>query len=256
MLERLTQKPLHEVMAAIEALDLESVKQRIMDPELGEGWTREYAESIEAAYKRYLMMQVKYPDDAEDILLSKDVDEFWHTHILQTRKYFEDCQSMFGNYLHHNPHVGVITAEVQAERERQAERTRQLYELEFGSGKQADYAWTGATDKPAFPALSNSQIRVDVAALSNSAIRTRAAARSNSAILAGAAALSNSAIQVEHAALSNSAINEESAALSNSAIRASGAALSNSAIRPDKAALSNSAIRFGNAALSNSAIRQ
>src|ERR1043165_2805961 len=87
MQARLTTRPQHEVIAAIQALDLESVKLRVMDAELGEGWTREYAESIEVAYRTYLTMLVKYPDDAEDILLSKDVDEFWHTHILQTRKY-------------------------------------------------------------------------------------------------------------------------------------------------------------------------
>ena len=35
---RLTNKPVEEVIAAIQALDLESVKLRVMDPELGEGW--------------------------------------------------------------------------------------------------------------------------------------------------------------------------------------------------------------------------
>ena len=116
MQPRLTTRPVDEVISAIQALDLESVKLRVMDAELGEGWTRNYAENVEAAYKRYLTMQVKYPDDAEDILLSKDVDEFWHTHILQTIKYSEDCQTIFGNFLHHNPHVGEISPAVHEKR--------------------------------------------------------------------------------------------------------------------------------------------
>lgn len=254
MLERLTQKPLHEVMAAIEALDLESVKQRIMDPELGEGWTREYAESIEAAYKRYLLMQVKYPDDAEDILLSKDVDEFWHTHILQTQKYFADCQAMFGNYLHHNPHVGEITAEVQAERERQAERTRQLYEMEFGVAAQAESAWTGVPGTYEF-AKFGSEILASNSALSASAIRAGNSALSASAIREANAALSASAIGARNAALSASAIRPTNAALSASAIQSNNAALSASAIHADNAALSASAIRASNAALSASSVR-
>ena len=94
------------MISAIQALNLESVKQRLMDEELGEGWTQEYADSIEAAYKTYLTMLVKHQEHAEDIMLAKDVDEFWHTHILQTMKYADDCQAVFGAFLHHNPHVG------------------------------------------------------------------------------------------------------------------------------------------------------
>src|SRR5690242_310056 len=123
MQARLTTKPEHEVIAAIQLLDLEPVKLRVMDPELGEGWTRDYADGIAAAYRNYLTMLVKYPDDAEDILLSEDVDEFWHTHILQTRKYMQDCQDVFGNFLHHEPHVGEVTTADLAKRDLQAEKT-------------------------------------------------------------------------------------------------------------------------------------
>ena len=34
---------------------------------------------------------------------SRDVDEVWHTHILFTRKYAEDCNNLFGYFLHHQP---------------------------------------------------------------------------------------------------------------------------------------------------------
>src|ERR1700691_6813630 len=117
--------PPANVFTAIQALDLESVKSRVMDTELGEGWTREYADSVEAAYKTYLTMLVKYPDDSEDIMLSRDVDEFWHTHIPQTVKYTEDCERVFGFYLHHNPHVGERTAADLEKREALAAKTQQ-----------------------------------------------------------------------------------------------------------------------------------
>src|SRR5688572_169122 len=143
MQARLTTKPLQDVIAAIQALDLESVKLRVMDAELGEGWTREYADSIEIAYKNYLTMLAKYQDQAEDILLSKDVDEFWHTHILQTIKYTEDCQKVFGTFLHHSPHVGERTSADLEKRVALAEKTRQLYQQEFSSVQNAEAAWAG-----------------------------------------------------------------------------------------------------------------
>jgi hypothetical protein len=148
----LTAKPAAQVFSAIQALDLESVKSRVMDAELGEGWTQEYADSVEAAYKTYLTMLVKYPDDSEAIMLSTDVDEFWHTHILQTAKYMQDCEQVFGFYLHHNPHVGERTAADLEQREAFAARTQELYLREFGSAQRADAAWAGKVAKFAMSA--------------------------------------------------------------------------------------------------------
>ena len=238
---KLTTKPTHEVISAIQELDLESVKVRLMDEELGEGWTQAYADSIERAYRHYLVMLAKYPEHAEEIMLSKDVDEFWHTHILQTVKYTEDCERVFGAYLHHNPHVGARTRAELDKRVAQTETTRRLYEREIGSARGAE-AWAGAT------------IRSDQAAYSNAAIREGQAAYSNAAIKAEQAAYSNAAIHAEQAAYSNAAIKAERAAYSNAAIRAKHAAYSNAAIKPEQAAYSNAAIRAENAAYSNAAL--
>jgi Glycine-rich domain-containing protein-like len=90
-------------IAAAQAIDLEPIRRRIMDAERGEGWTMERAVSVERAYRAYLAMLVKHPDAMESIVVSKDVDAFWHTHILHTMKYTADCQRVFGAYLHHNP---------------------------------------------------------------------------------------------------------------------------------------------------------
>src|SRR5260221_4281448 len=132
MKTKLTELPAERAFTAIQALDPEPSKLRVMDPELGEGWTREYAESVERAYRTYLTMLVKHPQDVEDIVVSKDVDEFWHTHILHTMKYTEDCERVFGTYLHHKPDVG---GRAPAEIERKAalvEKTRRLYQQELG----------------------------------------------------------------------------------------------------------------------------
>jgi hypothetical protein len=262
-----TGKPVEVMLATIQALDLESVKTRIMDPKLGEGWTRAYADSIERAYKTYLSMLVKNPDDAEDIMLSKDVDEFWHTHILQTIKYHEDCEAVFGKYLHHQPHIGELTEADIARREALAEKTRVLYEREFGDARISGTAWTGVPVNaqgaavsavaigPARAAVSAAAIRGYDAAVSAAAIRANDAAVSAAAIRANNAAVSAAAIRADHAAVSAAAIRADTAAVSAAAIRADNAAVSAAAIRADTAAVSAAAIRADNAAVSAAAIR-
>src|SRR6266852_1512302 len=165
MKTKLTNRPVEQLIAAIHALDLESVKIRLMDPELGEGWTREYAEGIEQGYRNYLTMLAKYQDHAEDILLSKDVDEFWHTHILQTMKYTEDCERVFGTYLHHNPHVGERTPADIERKAALAQKTQGLYQQEFGAG------FCGASVKPKDVAFCGAGVRAKDAAFCGASIR-------------------------------------------------------------------------------------
>jgi len=234
----LAAKPAAQVFSAIQALDLESVKSRVMDAELGEGWTQEYADSVEAAYKTYLTMLVKYPDDSEAIMLSKDVDEFWHTHILQTAKYMQDCEQVFGFYLHHNPHVGERTAADLAQREAFAARTQELYLREFGSAQRADAAWAGKVAKSSMSAENAAYSAAPVI----TGIRAERAAYSAAPVISG--------IRADNAAYS--------AAPVISGIRAENAAYSAapiiSGIRAENAAYSAapviSGIRAANAAYS------
>lgn len=64
-------------------------------------WTRTDAEQCCRRYKNFLFLQKKYPE--VKIVPPKDVDEFWHQHILHTERYIHDCQQIFGGYLHHVP---------------------------------------------------------------------------------------------------------------------------------------------------------
>ena len=120
-----------QMIKAIEALDLGPIKFKLMDPEEGEGWTRELVEHMETQYKRYLTLVAKYPREA--IAPGKDVDRFWHAHILDTRKYIDDCERVFGFYLHHFPYLGMRGPEDAAALAKAGERTRELYEAEFGA---------------------------------------------------------------------------------------------------------------------------
>jgi len=52
-------------------------------------------------YKRFLTLKKKFPN--LEISPSPLVDKVWHMHILDTRQYMEDCDNIFGSYMHHAP---------------------------------------------------------------------------------------------------------------------------------------------------------
>lgn len=249
MQARITTKPLGEVIAAIQALDLESVKVRAMDPELGEGWTREYADSVALAYKHFLIIAVKNQESAEEILPSKDVDEFWHTHILQTMKYADDCQKVFGTFLHHNPHIGKLSEGDLRHRDELAEKTKRFYEAEFGP-QNAALAWVGGLKTEEGRGFGRDQL-----AVSSIAIQSQLAAVSSIAISEGRAAVSSIAIRPEDSAVSSIAIRADRAAVSSISITSENAAVSSIAIGAEKTAVSNRAIHAKDAAVSSIAIR-
>ncbi len=141
-------KPVEQIVAAIQALDLEPIKFKLMDTEEGQGWPREYVEQMAIAYKRFLTLSVKYPE--ETIAPSKDVDKFWHGHILDTMKYAEDCQNVFGYFLHHFPYFGMRGEEDAANLAEAGRTTNRLYEQEFGEtlpSRSSDSALCGVARK-------------------------------------------------------------------------------------------------------------
>ena len=123
-------KPVAQVVAAIQGLDLDPIKLKLTDREEGQGWSREYADRMELAYKRFLTLLVKFPE--ETIAPTKDVDKFWHAHILDTLKYAADCESVFGYFLHHFPYFGMRGEQDAADLRAAAARMHEIYEREFG----------------------------------------------------------------------------------------------------------------------------
>lgn len=116
-------------LAAIDALDLEKIKMKLMLPvPEGKGWTEAEADVAEKWYKRFLALMVKYPDETH--VPNGPIDAVWHAHILDTRKYAHDCEIIFGEFIHHYPYFGLM-GDVK-ERDDAFDRTNQLYRIEFG----------------------------------------------------------------------------------------------------------------------------
>ncbi|MEJ0001924.1 MAG: hypothetical protein WDN09_01950 [bacterium] len=115
---------------AIENLDLSRIKGKLMIPTSkgGKGWTEQEVDETEKWYKRFLILHAKYP--GQKIVPNGPIDTFWHQHILDTRKYGQDCEAVFGEMLHHYPYFG-LNGDAET-RDDAFEQTNQYYRIEFG----------------------------------------------------------------------------------------------------------------------------
>jgi len=114
------------------SLDLEPMKGKLMDAERGLGWSDQQAEEAEKWYKRFLFLHFKYPGKC--LVPTSLIDELWHCHILDTQKYAADCDSIFGEFLHHVPTYGSNTADDEEAMKSTFEETKKLFDREFGTG--------------------------------------------------------------------------------------------------------------------------
>jgi hypothetical protein len=93
---------LEEAESYIAQLDLTYIVKAMCAPDYPmPRWTLEDAEHSLVLYKNFLMLLKEYP--REGLVPTREIDEFWHNHILYTKNYHRDCLHIFGHYLHHEP---------------------------------------------------------------------------------------------------------------------------------------------------------
>ena len=83
-------------------------------------------------YRRFLTLLVRAGERggaAAGLTPCKLVDEFWHQHILDSRKYHRFCSAVAGRYLHHLPRY----EDAHGSHKPGFERTRSLYRERFGA---------------------------------------------------------------------------------------------------------------------------
>lgn len=117
-------------IARVKQLDLEpvNVKLRHEDPEL---WTDDVLSETEQNYRRFLVLNLLHPDLS--LSVNKTLDEYWHQHILDTRKYAADCEQVFGYFLHHYPYFGLEDEEERQENLELFALTQRLSAETFGA---------------------------------------------------------------------------------------------------------------------------
>ena len=74
------------------------------------------------------------------------LDEFWHQHIVDTRKYAADCELLFGKLLHHDPYFGINGEEDRASHQRASEWTQRLWREAFGEPLYGEAERCSSTD--------------------------------------------------------------------------------------------------------------
>lgn len=130
-----------QMVEAIFALDLDPIKLKLMDKREGPGWTRAEADRHELEYRRFLALVAKFPEEV--VAPNTTVDKFWHAHILDTMKYAEDCEAVFGYFLHHFPYFGMRDEEDAANLANAAQNMKRLYQQEFGQADAQSTAYCG-----------------------------------------------------------------------------------------------------------------
>lgn len=114
----------------LEALDLSSVSRKMI---YSFGWHEDEIKQCERFYRNFLFLKLKY---GLGVLMppNLEIDEFWHNHILDTKKYIQDCNNIFRQYVHHYPYAGMDFSSVSKEELQNAfwSNTQKLHNQEFG----------------------------------------------------------------------------------------------------------------------------
>ena len=114
----------------VAALNFEKLKWKLTQSAEAT-WNDELCDFAELEYRKFLSLKKWYPKLS--LVPSKLVDKFWHEHILDTQSYTNDCEALFGCYLHHYPYFGIYGDKDQSKLQGSFNETVATYEKHFGA---------------------------------------------------------------------------------------------------------------------------
>jgi len=91
---------------------------------IDEGLSLEKVDKAADLYRAFL--QANRDNPGIRLAPSKEIDIYWHHHILDTSKYIIDCRALFGRYFHHFPYSGLRGMQDQTEQEQRYEKSMQI----------------------------------------------------------------------------------------------------------------------------------
>jgi len=80
-------------------LDLSRVQTKLVEA----GHSQRAVQKLVSRYRHFLAECLGSPERVHQP--SAEADIVWHLHILDTARYAQDCQRIFGRFLHHDPHA-------------------------------------------------------------------------------------------------------------------------------------------------------
>ncbi len=128
----------------IASLDLEPIKFKLVKEQ---ALTEDQVLILEKWYRRFLFLTFKHKE--QPIVVSQAIDNFWHQHILDTRKYADDCRAAFGEFLHHFPYFGLRGDEDQRALRLAYQTTLKFMRDEYGETPEDDFKVFGSADATA-----------------------------------------------------------------------------------------------------------
>ncbi|OSC40327.1 glycine-rich domain-containing protein [Mycobacterium decipiens] len=110
-------------------IDLSKINRKLQYDE-PERWSDVRIREAEEAYRRFLVLNLLYPQ--ERLAVNRDLDDYWHAHILDTQKYAADCERVFGSLLHHYPYFGLPGEEDEGQNVPAFGVTQRIWQETFG----------------------------------------------------------------------------------------------------------------------------
>lgn len=98
-------------------------------------WTREQRELSLQRYHKWLLLKQRHP--TARLAPTRDIDLFWHLHMLSPVAYFRDCSRLFGRLLDHDGGFGRGPGELPQLQEVFA-RTARWWEEAYGEAYRED----------------------------------------------------------------------------------------------------------------------
>ena len=120
---------LEEAKTYINSIDFSMIVDKIVKTKR---WKKADVLKMCELYKHYLFLKKKYAQSDQILPPSEEIDEFWHNHILDTKKYHQDCEKIFGFYLNHYPYLGMDGKTTDDDLQHFFENTQALHYKEFG----------------------------------------------------------------------------------------------------------------------------
>jgi hypothetical protein len=114
----------------LRALDLEPIIFLLTHPKKSLGWSRDKALQAIAHYKMFLLLHYLYPE--KNIVPTEEIDEVLHNHSSDSAKYHQDCNHLFGYFLHHDPYFGLLGEADQKSHLAAFMETKVLFKKHFG----------------------------------------------------------------------------------------------------------------------------
>lgn len=123
-----------------QSLDFSPLAYQLMQANAGPHWSEERTATAIARYIGFLYLIDQYP--YFQLVPSREIDEVWHHHILDTYKYAADCQLLFGRFIHHFPYLGTRGDADRHNLQHLFDMTQSLYQKHFGTAMTIDEGHT------------------------------------------------------------------------------------------------------------------